>query len=255
MRQLFYIHFPIALEWVEPEVRWPPGWMSTDNKTFKPIDVPLHKTYAAMEELVDAGLTKSIGVSNYSGSLMMDLERYARIQPAVLQIELHPYNAQKKLVKWCQKRNIAITAYSSFGPMSYVELSIDRGVPSLLEHDVIKEVAQKYNKDPAQILLRWSTQNKIAVIPKSNNPKRLASNLDVCSFDIKEDDLKKIDGLDIRTRFNDPTEYGFAEDLVIFVSVFRLPFPGSSADNARPFLAGLSNTRRPAWQRRAEQEV
>jgi len=210
---LFYIHFPISLEWVDPEVRWPPGWMSTDNKTFKPINVPLYKTYAAMEELVDAGLAKSIGVSNYSGSLMMDLERYARILPAVLQIELHPYNVQKHLVEWCHSKGIKITAYSSFGPMSYVELGIDQGVPTLLEHDTIKQIASNHEKEPAQILLRWSTQKGIAVIPKSNNAKRLASNLDVCSFDIKEEDMKKIDGLDIRQRFNEPVSYGIPQPI------------------------------------------
>jgi len=212
---LYLIHFPVALEYVEPETRWPSGWLASDNKTFKQINVPLHETWHAMEELVDAGLAKSIGVSNYSGSLMIDLTRYAKIQPAALQIELHPYNVQKHLVNFCQKKGIAVTAYSSFGPMSYVELGLGTGVAPLLEHDTIKSIASKLNKGPAQILLRWSTQKGIAVIPKSNNQKRLANNLDVCSFDIPEEDVKKVDALDQRLRFNDPTTYGF-EDLVIF---------------------------------------
>ena len=89
--------------------------------------------------------------------------------------------------------------------MSYVELGLGTGVAPLLEHDTIKSIASKLNKDPAQILLRWSTQKGIAVIPKSNNQKRLANNLDVCSFDIPEEDVKKIDALDQRLRFNDPT--------------------------------------------------
>jgi D-xylose reductase len=89
--------------------------------------------------------------------------------------------------------------------MSYVELGLGTGVAPLLEHDTIKSIASKLNKGPAQILLRWSTQKGIAVIPKSNNQKRLANNLDVCSFDIPEEDVKKVDALDQRLRFNDPT--------------------------------------------------
>lgn len=76
----------------------------------------------------------------------MDVLRYARIPPAVLQVELHPYLTQEGLVKLAKIHNIAITAYSSFGPQSYVELGIDKSAPSLLQHDAVSSIASKANK-------------------------------------------------------------------------------------------------------------
>ena len=76
----------------------------------------MHETWGAMEELVDEGLAKNIGLSNVQGSLLLDVLRYARIPPQVLQIEIHPYLMQEPLVKLAQLHGIAVTAYSSFGP-------------------------------------------------------------------------------------------------------------------------------------------
>lgn len=84
--------------------------------------------------------------SNVQGSLLLDVLRYARIRPAVLQVELHPYLTQEALVRLCKVHNIAITAYSSFGPQSYVELGIDKSTPSLLQHDTVGSIASKNNK-------------------------------------------------------------------------------------------------------------
>ena len=159
-----------------------------------------------MEALVEKGLAKDIGVSNFRGVLLMDLLRYAKIVPATLQIEHHPYLVQDGLVKLAQKNGIAITAYSSFGPQSFLELDIRKAkdTPLLLDHPVIKGIAEKHSKSTAQILLRWATQRNIAVIPKSNNQGRLAQNLDVTNWDLSEDDINKISGLDKDLRFNDP---------------------------------------------------
>jgi hypothetical protein len=100
-----------------------------------------------------------------------------------------------------------VTAYSSFGPLSFVELNMQKAkdAPMLFEHDVVKSIADSHGKTPAQVLLRWSTQRGVAVIPKSNNQSRLAQNLDVCSFDLKEDEIEKISALDKGLRFNNPT--------------------------------------------------
>lgn len=84
---LYYIHFPIALKYVDPSVRYPPSWTDENDKiTFSKSS--LESTYHAMEELVEQGLAKSIGISNYNGALMLDLLRYAKIAPQVLQIEV-----------------------------------------------------------------------------------------------------------------------------------------------------------------------
>ena len=92
-------------------------------------------------------------------------------------------------------------------PLSFVELNMQKAkdTPMLFDHDVIKSIADAHGKTPAQVLLRWSTQRGVAVIPKSNNQSRLAQNLDVCSFDLKEDEIEKISALDKGLRFNNPT--------------------------------------------------
>ncbi|KAF1344417.1 NADP-dependent oxidoreductase domain-containing protein [Delphinella strobiligena] len=205
---LFYIHFPIALKYVDPSVRYPPGWQDENDKVSF-AKAPLHETWSALEELVDEGLAKSIGISNYSGSLILDLFRYARILPTTLQIEHHPYLTQEPLIKLCQDHGIAITAYSSFGPQSFLELDMKKAkdTPLLFDHDTVKSIAKKHNKTPAQVLLRWSTQRGVAVIPKSNNQSRLAQNLDVCSFDLSDQDLKDISALNTGLRFNNPPDY------------------------------------------------
>ncbi|KAJ9622787.1 D-xylose reductase [Taxawa tesnikishii (nom. ined.)] len=190
---LFIVHFPIALKYVDPSVRYPPGWTDENDKVTE-SNAPLKDTWKAMEELVDDGLAKSIGISNYNGALILDLFRYAKIHPATLQIEHHPYLTQEPLIKLAQERGISVTAYSSFGPQSFVELDM--------------HIADKHGKTPAQVLLRWATQRGVAVIPKSNNQNRLAQNLDVCSFDLSQDEIKSISSLDQGLRFNNPTNYG-----------------------------------------------
>ncbi|QIX00274.1 hypothetical protein AMS68_005791 [Peltaster fructicola] len=206
---LFYIHFPIALKYVDPSVRYPPGFFYEDNK-LELSNASLEETYHAMEELYDEGLIKSIGISNYSGGLILDLLRYAKHVPQALQIEHHPYLVQEPLLQLCKDKNIAVVAYSSFGPQSFLELNMQKAhdTPLLFESKVIKQIADKHSKTPAQILLRWATQRGISVIPKSNNQGRLQQNLEVTNFDLAEDEIKQISGLDQNLRFNNPTNYG-----------------------------------------------
>ncbi|KAI5807625.1 NADP-dependent oxidoreductase domain-containing protein [Peziza echinospora] len=206
---LFLIHFPIALEYVDPSVRYPPGWAYDGKDDVRYAKVPLHKTWEALEELVDQGLAKNIGISNYQGSLILDLLRYARIRPSVLQIEHHPYLVQKDLIDLAKAEGIAITGYSSFGPQSFRELEWQKAydTPTLFEHAAITTIAKKHGKTPAQVLLRWATQRGLAVIPKSNSQHRLLENLDVTSFDLTEEEIASISALDRHLRFNNPVDY------------------------------------------------
>lgn len=207
---LFIVHFPVALKYVDPSVRYPPGWEDETGKTITYSKAPIQETWQAMEKLVDGGLAKSIGISNFSAQLVMDLLRYARIKPATLQIEHHPYLQQAGLIKLAKENDITITAYSSFGPTGFIELDMKeaQNAPSLLESADVKKIAEKHNKTQAQVLLRWATQRGLAVIPKSNNPTRLAQNLDCSSFDLDQSDLDFFAGLDKGLRFNDPRNYG-----------------------------------------------
>ena len=147
----------------------------------------------------------------------MDLLRYAKIPPATLQIEHHPYLTQEGLVKFAQSQGIAITAYSSFGPQSFLELDMQRAkdTPLLMDNATIKKIADKHGKTPAQVLLRWATQRDVAVIPKSNNQGRLAQNLDVTAWDLDKSEVDSIGGLDQGLRFNDPLNYGVPQPIYV----------------------------------------
>lgn len=161
-----------------------------------------------MESLVEKKLAKSIGISNFQGSLILDLLRYAKIRPAVLQIEHHPYLVQKNLVRLAKEEGIAVTAYSTFGPSSFLELGWQKAydTPLLFEHPTITTIAKKHEKTPAQTILRWVTQRGLAIIPKSNTQHRLEQNLNVTNFDLTESELEEISSLDRNLRFNNPTD-------------------------------------------------
>jgi D-xylose reductase len=204
---LYIIHFPVALKYVSPETRYPPGWFVDDAGTkVEYSKAPLSATWKAMEDAKAKGLTKSIGVSNYTGALLLDLFAYANTLPATLQIEHHPYLVQPKILELAESKGIKVTGYSSFGPQSFVDgdMAMAKDIPLLFNHDVINKIAQAHGKTTAQVLLRWATQRGLAVIPKSSSQVRLEQNLDVTNFDLTEDEIKEISGLDKNLRFNAP---------------------------------------------------
>ncbi len=120
---LYIVHFPISLKYVDPKVRYPPGF-TYDGKNVVTGNATIQETWHAMEDLVSKNLAKSIGISNFNAQLIMDLLRYAKIKPATLQIEHHPYLTQPGLIKLAHEEGIAVTAYSSFGPQSFLELNM-----------------------------------------------------------------------------------------------------------------------------------
>uniref|UniRef100_L2G945 D-xylose reductase n=1 Tax=Colletotrichum fructicola (strain Nara gc5) TaxID=1213859 RepID=L2G945_COLFN len=194
---LYLIHFPVALD---------------------PRSAPPRPPWTAMESLVASGLSKSIGVSNFQGQLLYDLLRYAKIPPATLQIEHHPYLVQPDLIKLAANEGIAVTAYSSFGPASFKEFNMEHAtdfVP-LFEEPTVSEIAKKHGKTNSQVLLRWATQRGLAVIPKTSRKEILAQNLDCTSFDLEQSEIDKISSLDRKTRFNQPANYFPTEKLWIF---------------------------------------
>ena len=202
---LYIVHFPISLKYVDPADRYPPGF-TYDGKKVVPGSATIQETWTAMEKLQQKGLAKSIGISNFQGQLIMDLLRYATIKPATLQIEHHPYLTQPGLVNYAREQGITITAYSSFGPQSFLELDMKSAhdTPLLFENPTIVKIAEKHGKTPAQVLLRWATQRGVAVIPKSNNQGRLRQNLDVTGWELAGSELEEISGLNKGLRFNDP---------------------------------------------------
>lgn len=205
---LFLIHFPVALEYVDPAVAYPPGWFKDGE--IRLIKATNQETWTAMEDLVGKGLAHSIGVSNYQAQTMYDTFKYAKIRPAALQIELHPYLQQDDLVRLCKAEGVAVMAYSSFGPTGFIELEMStaKKASNLMQHEAIMKMARKYGKTPAQVLLRWATQQGIIVIPKTSRPQVMAENLDCCSFDIDGEDMHAIRGLNLNLKFNKPINVG-----------------------------------------------
>ncbi len=204
---LYLIHFPVALEYVDPSVRYPPGWQVDGADKISRSNATIQETWGAFEKLVPAGLAKSIGISNFQGQLVYDLLRHAKIPPATLQIEHHPYLVQSELVKLAKNEGIAVTAYSSFGAQSFLEFKMAHAeaVTPLLKDTTIQSIADKHGRTTAQVLLRWATQRGLAVIPKSSNEERLKANLACTDFDLSEDEIAKISGMDKGIRFNQPS--------------------------------------------------
>lgn len=128
--------------------------------------VPVQETWQALEELVDEGVCRSIGVSNFSSQLLYDVLSYAKHPISSLQIETHPYLVQSQLVNMAQEEGIVITGYSTFGPQSFLELPPTfskkaADTPMLLQHELIVKIAEKHKKTAAQVLLRWATQRSV----------------------------------------------------------------------------------------------
>lgn len=103
---------------VDPAERYPPGWSYTGNGDIEIENSPMHLTWGAMEQLPSLGLARNIGISNFAGALIMDLMTYAKIPPAVLQVEMHPFHVQNDLINLCKAFNIHMMAFCSFGPQS-----------------------------------------------------------------------------------------------------------------------------------------
>jgi D-xylose reductase len=214
---LYLIHFPVALEYVDPAVRYPPGW-HYEGDEIRPSKATIQETWTAMESLVAKGLSKSIGISNFQAQLIYDLLRYAQIRPATLQIEHHPYLVQQELLNLAKKEGIAVTAYSSFGPASFKEFNMEHAakLAPLIEDETINKIAAKYNRPASQVLLRWATQRGLAIIPKSTRPQIMAENIASIEFDLSEEDIATISGFNRGIRFNQPSNYFPTELLWIF---------------------------------------
>ncbi|MEO0366238.1 MAG: aldo/keto reductase [Pseudomonadota bacterium] len=204
---LYLIHFPIAQPYVPIETRYPPEWFfdpDAQEPKMELAKVPLHETWEAMEALVDQGLVRQIGVCNYNAALTHDLMSYARIKPAMLQIESHPYLTQEPLLRVAQDYGIPVTAFSPLGALSYVSLGMADRDETVLEAKPVRDAAERLGKTPAQVVLRWGVQRGTAVIPKTSRKERLAENLALQDFSLSEDEMTAISSLNQNRRFNDP---------------------------------------------------
>lgn len=193
---LYLIHWPVALR---PGLGI--GFPSESEDFLSLQEVPLAATWQALEACVDAGLTKHIGVSNFSIKKISELLLTARIKPAMNQVEMHPFLQQGTLVDFCHKNDIQLTAYSPLGSNDRPERLKKDTDPHLRENPTIKILAKKHECTWAQIALAWALARDTAAIPKSVNKKRLQENLDAAKIKLDEHDMAKMSMLDQHFRF------------------------------------------------------
>lgn len=157
-----------------------------------PVSVLRKKSWQALEEIKAQGLTKSIGVSNFTIRHLEEMKSYAKEMPVINQVELHVFLQQPELLEYCHKENIQVEAYS---PLAHA---------AAMDDPVINELAKKYSKSYAQIMLRFLIQLGTVVIPKSVTPSRIKENIEVFDFKLSDDDMDKLRQLDrgLRTCWN-----------------------------------------------------
>ncbi|XP_063590366.1 aldo-keto reductase family 1 member B1-like [Penaeus indicus] len=188
-------------------IHWPMGYQENaalfpkdENGKFIYADVDYLDTWSGMEDAVDQGLSKSIGISNFNSEQIQRILSNCRIKPANHQIECHPYLNQRKLIDFCHKNGITVTAYSPLG-------SPDRPWAKPGETQLngrtrgSSDIAEKYKKSPdLTVLFPFQIQRQVIVIPKSVTKARIEANFQVFDFTLSDEDIKVIDSFDCNGR-------------------------------------------------------
>nr|CAH7752799.1 unnamed protein product [Callosobruchus chinensis] len=189
---LYLIHWPVAYK--------EEGELFPRDANGKIIfsDVDYVDTWKALEECVRKGLTKSIGLSNFNSKQIERVLSIATIKPVMDQVECHPYLNQKKLIEFCRSKNIAVTGYSPLGSPDRPWAKPED--PQLLDDPKLKQLADKYKKTPAQILLRYQVERGVITIPKSVTKSRLQQNIDIFDFSLSKEDVAYLDTFDCNGR-------------------------------------------------------
>lgn len=162
---LYLIHWPASMKLY-------PNWAKINADTWR-----------GMEQLYKDGLVRNIGVCNFKVHHLEELKKTAEIMPFVDQVELHPGMPQEELLEYCKNEGIVVEASSPLGN------------GQILQNDVITQIAAQHGVTPAQVCLRWEVQKGVIVIPKSVNPERLQTNMDIFDFELSEDEMKRMDAI------------------------------------------------------------
>ncbi|KAL0545129.1 hypothetical protein IC582_020273 [Cucumis melo] len=174
---LYLIHWPVRMK-----------HGSTDFAPENLITPDIPSTWRAMEALFDSGKARAIGVSNFTIKKLGDLLEVARVPPSVNQVECHPLWQQDKLREYCKSKGIHLSGYSPLG--SFGTASLFKG-NDVLQNPILKEIADKLGKTPAQVALRWGLQKGHSVLPKSTSESRIKENFNIFDWSIPEDLLAK----------------------------------------------------------------
>lgn len=194
---LFLVHHPFSWKFMGLPITVDTLWSHDERGHIEGGGVSLQETWTGMEALVDAGLSRDIGVSNYSVALLCDLMQYARIKPSVNQCEAHVYNTRTELRSVCDMFNIHFTMYSVLGS----------GKEGPLGDETVARIAKEKGASAAQILLAWGIANKCSVLAKSSKPDRIKQNFGCETVNLSEDEVAVLDKLDRGLRVCDMVEY------------------------------------------------
>ncbi|XP_075409278.1 aldo-keto reductase family 1 member C1-like [Tenrec ecaudatus] len=195
---LYLIHFPLPLKPGDEIIPQD----ENGKALFDTVDICV--TWEALEKCKDAGLTKSIGVSNFNHKqLEMLLNKPGlKYKPVCNQVECHPYLNQSKLLDFCKSKDIVLAAYSALG--SHRDKNwVDQNSPVLLDDPVLGALAKKYKRSPALIAIRYQIQRGVVVLAKSFNERRIKENMQVFEFQLTSEDMKVVDGLNKNFRYLD----------------------------------------------------
>lgn len=202
------------MHWPSPFFRSDELFPKDSSGKTKTGDTDYIATYKAMEQMRQKGKTKAIGVSNFSKAELERLIAETNLTPAVHQIELHPYLQQPSFTAFHKQHGIHVTQYSPFGNQNEIYDS-GKGMGKLMDDPVLVEIGEKHGKTGAQVALAWGIAKGHSVIPKSKTESRIKLNLEG-DFKLPEEDVAKIDGIDKKLRFNDPSKsfgWEFYKDL------------------------------------------
>ncbi|KAL3511232.1 hypothetical protein ACH5RR_030633 [Cinchona calisaya] len=175
---LYLIHWPVSSK---------PGIYEYPIKKEDFLPMDFKAVWAAMEECQKLGLTKSIGVSNFSCQKLTEILSIAKIPPAVNQVEVNPCWRQEKLIDFCMENEIAVVAYSPLGAAG-----IFCGTNRVMESDYLRDIAEYRGKTVAQVSLRWALEQCIGVVAKSFNKERMIENLEIFDWKLNIEEHKKI---------------------------------------------------------------
>ncbi|BHF66690.1 hypothetical protein SprV_0200971200 [Sparganum proliferum] len=206
---LYLIHIPVPFKLKKGQTFSP-----VDSSVFEFENIPLEETWKGMEGLVEAGLVRSIGLSNCSESQIERILAVCKIPPAVNQIEVSVHWLNEHMVNYAHSKGIHIAAYAPLG--SPTEM---KQVPSLLEEEFVKEIAHAHKKSPAQVLLRHAIERGIAAIPHCLSEEGIKENIDIFDFSLTKEEMENLNAHSRNCRlFDMPSsagqpEYPFDADL------------------------------------------
>lgn len=166
--------------------------LQTDYLDLILLHQPVSDYYAAyrdLEKLYEEGKVRAIGVSNFYPDRLVDLCMFAKIKPMVNQIEVNVFNQQVEAKKWADKYGVVLEAWAPFA----------EGRNNMFHNEVLQAIGEKHNKSVAQVILRWLYQRGIVSLAKSVHEERIKENFDIYSFELDNDDMKKIETLDTKT--------------------------------------------------------